>query len=73
MNFFAHYTNETNIIEFNKVSSENKFLLMELSKMSYLDILKMPISECRKYVQWKVKYDKERQEAQKKAMENMKR
>lgn len=41
--------------------------------MSYLDILKMPINECRKYVQWKVKYDKERQEAQKKAMENMKR
>lgn len=45
---------------------------MELSKNSYTQVLDMPVDELGKYLDWKIKFDKEREKAQNEAMSNMK-
>ena len=72
-NFFVHCTNEKLIETYLKESREVIYLCIELSKMSYTDILKMPVFELQDYIRWKVKFDKDRQEAQAKAVNRLKK
>ena len=37
--------------------------MMELSKMSYIDILKMPVNKLDEYVNWKLKFDHDKERA----------
>lgn len=32
---------------------------MELSKQSYIDVIKMPVNMLSKYLEWKLKYDRD--------------
>ena len=73
LNFFAHCTNDKSVEDYLKDIRESIYICMELSKMSYIDILYMPVFEFREYINWKIKYDKDREEAQAKAMDQMKK
>lgn len=39
--------------------------------MSYSDIIEMPVYELQQYIDWKIKFDKDRQQAENEAMEKM--
>lgn len=41
--------------------------------MSYTDIIDMPVDELSQYVKWKIKFDKDRNDAQLKSLEKMKK
>lgn len=71
-NSFAHYSNDKNVQEYLNSVREDIFLTMELAKCSYTDVLLMPVSEVGKYLDWKIKFDREREKAQQEAMSNMK-
>lgn len=73
LSFFAHCTNEKLIKEYVKDTRESIFLAIELSKMSYTDIIDMPVDELSQYVKWKIKFDKDRNDAQLKSLEKMKK
>jgi hypothetical protein len=38
-------------------------MMMELSHMSYIDILKMPVYRVEEYLNWKMKFDSDRAKA----------
>lgn len=46
--------------------------MMQLSGMSYIHISQMPVDDVNKYIDWKIKYDKEVQKAKQKAFDEMK-
>ena len=54
-----YYTNEKIQDKFRKEFKEKIFLAMQLSKQSYIDILKMPIHTIAEYISWKNKLDEE--------------
>ena len=72
-NSFVHCTNEKSIESYLKDTRDNIFLAMELSKMSYDDIIDMPVDELTQYINWKIKFDKDKNDAQLKSLEKMKR
>lgn len=41
---------------------------MELSGNSYNDVLQMPVDDLKNYIDWKIKFDKERQKARSEAI-----
>lgn len=45
---------------------------MELSKSSYIDVVRMPVDEVKSYIKWKTKYDRDRYEVQQKSIQSMK-
>jgi len=45
---------------------------MELSKNSYVDVIKMPVHKLEEYLDWKVKFDKEREKIKADSLSNMK-
>lgn len=44
---------------------------MELSKMSYFDIQRMPVQMLTDYINWKIKYDDEVEKAKQKAIDSI--
>jgi len=70
--FFGHFTNEEAIEEYVKDTREAIFYCMELSKMSYTDVVQMPVYELSQYNEWKSKLEKERQENEARSIERMK-
>lgn len=69
---FAHYLSDDNITKYLEATREDVFLAMELSGNSFGDIIEMPVGELSKYLEWKIKFDKEKQKQQNEAMSNMK-
>jgi len=45
---------------------------MQMSGMSYIDIIQMPVDTIGKYIDWKVKYDQDVEKAKQKALEDLK-
>lgn len=45
---------------------------MQMSGMSYIDILQMPVDDMSKYIDWKIKYDQDVEKAKQKALEEIK-
>ena len=45
---------------------------MELSKMSYIDVLKMPVYRVEEYLTWKIKFDQEREKAKSEGLDKLK-
>jgi len=45
---------------------------MELSGMSYIDIMKMPVHRLEEYLNWKIKYDQDRQKIKTDALSHLK-
>lgn len=45
---------------------------MELSKSSYIDVVRMPVDEVRSYIKWKTKYDRDKYDTQQKAIQGIK-
>ena len=46
--------------------------MMELSKMSYIDILRMPVHRVDEYITWKLKFDQDREKAKAGGLEKIK-
>lgn len=46
--------------------------MMELSKMSYVDILKMPVFRVDEYLTWKIKFDQDREKAKSDGLDKIK-
>lgn len=46
---------------------------MELSKCSYIDILNMPVLDLRKYLEWKIKFDSDREKQRADALSRIKK
>lgn len=63
--------NEDNIKEYLKDTREAIFYCMELSKMSYIDVIQMPVYELSQYNEWKSKLEKDRQEQEARSLERM--
>jgi hypothetical protein len=57
---------------FEKSFKENIFLTMELSKMSYDDVMAMPVKKMEEYLNWKIKFDQEREKAKADSLEKIK-
>jgi hypothetical protein len=38
-------------------------MAMELGKMSYQDVLAMPVNRLEEYLTWKIKYDRDKEKA----------
>jgi len=45
---------------------------MELSKMSYIDVLKMPVYRVEEYLTWKIKFDQDKEKAKSEGLDKMK-
>lgn len=45
---------------------------MELSKSSYIEVLAMPILNFRKYIEWKIKHDNDREKQKSNALSKLK-
>ena len=45
---------------------------MELSKMSYIDVLKMPVNRVEEYLTWKIKFDQDREKAKSENIDKIK-
>ena len=45
---------------------------MELSKMSYDDVMAMPVKRMEEYLNWKIKFDQEREKAKADSLEKIK-
>jgi len=45
---------------------------MELGKLGYYDICKMPAHKLEQYLEWKIKYDQDRERAKADSLENIK-
>lgn len=45
---------------------------MNLSGMSYMDVMGMPVDSMHKYIDWKIKYDEEVDKARQKALDSYK-
>lgn len=58
-NFFGQLSSEQAIDEYVKVLEDNIFLAIELGKMSYESIMKMPVDRFYKYIKWKIKFDED--------------
>jgi len=59
--FFEQSTNEKYQEAYLKRARENIFLAMELGKLSYCDILQMPVNRLEEYLTWKIRNDQERE------------
>ena len=70
---FAHCTSEKAIESYLKDARDNIFLAIELSKMSYVDIIQMPVDDLQQYISWKIKFDKDKNDAQIRSLEKMKK
>lgn len=51
---------------------ENIYLLMEVGKQSYLDIINMPVARFNNYFKWKTKFDEEVAKSRDDALKNIK-
>ena len=40
---------------------------MQLSGMSFIDVIRMPVDTVNKYIEWKIKYDQDVEKAKQKA------
>lgn len=45
--------------------------MMELSGSSYNEIIQMPVNDITEYLEWKIKFDKERKKNQMKAVDGI--
>ena len=45
---------------------------MEIGKLQYCDIQKMPVHRLEEYMEWKIKFDQEREKAKADSLENFK-
>lgn len=45
---------------------------MELGKMSYSDVMIMPVNRLEEYLSWKIKFDQEREKAKADSLEQIK-
>jgi len=45
---------------------------MELGKMSYTDVMAMPVNRLEEYLNWKIKFDQEREKAKADSLEQIK-
>ncbi len=53
------YSNETSVDRFRDQLEEAIYLAIEVGKISYKDIMMMPINRFKNYFKWKEKYDEE--------------
>jgi hypothetical protein len=44
---------------------------MELSRMSYIDVLKMPVHRVEEYLTWKIKFDQDREKAKSESLDKV--
>jgi len=51
---------------------ENIFLGMELGHMSYSDVLAMPVQRLDDFLDWKIKYDREKEKAKSNSLDQLK-
>ena len=61
--FFEQSTNEKYQEAYLKRHRESIFLAIELGKLSYGDILQMPVNRLEEYLTWKIKHDQEREKS----------
>ena len=54
-----------------KRHKENIFLTMELSGMGYIDIIKMPIYRLDEYLNWKIRYDEEKEKLKSEGLDRL--
>ena len=66
--FFALCDDEKSVTKFTKNLEENIFLMIELLKQDYLDIMAMPIDRFYQLLRLKNKFDKDVSVAQKEEM-----
>ncbi len=71
-NFFAQSTNDDFAEQFSRKHREAVFLAMELGKLAYTDIMKMPVHRLDEYLEWKIKYDNERERAKADNLDSLK-
>jgi hypothetical protein len=45
---------------------------MQMSGMSYIHVLQMPVDDMCKYIDWKIKYDQDVEKAKQKALDELK-
>jgi hypothetical protein len=45
---------------------------MELSRMSYIDVLKMPVYVVDEYLTWKIKFDQDKEKAKSESIDKLK-
>lgn len=64
--------NSENVEEYNKRLEENIFLVMEMGKQNYSDVMKLPVSRFENYMLWKTKLEEEKQKLIEEEMTNMK-
>ena len=67
-----HCMNSENVEEYNKRLEENIFLVMEMGKQNYSDVMKLPVSRFENYMLWKTKLEEEKQKLIEEEMTNMK-
>ena len=58
--FFAQSTNHSEISEYRRTLTENIFSCMEMSKQSYIEVMRMPVKRFYDYLVWKVKLEEEK-------------
>jgi hypothetical protein len=56
---------------YNKRLKENVFLAMELGKMSYSEVLAMPVNRLEEFLDWKIRYDNEKEKAKANSLEQI--
>ena len=70
--FFEQSTNDIAQEAYCRRLKENIFLAIELSGMSYVDILKMPVQRLEDYLTWKIKFDQDREKIKSDAQSKIK-
>lgn len=70
-NFFDHCTNDKEIDRYNKQLKENVFLAIELGRMSYVDIMRMPVKRLEEYIDWKIKFDTDKEKRKSEELEGL--
>ena len=58
-NFFGQLSNEVAIDTYTSTLEDNIFLAIELGKLSYDSIMKMPVNRFYNYINWKIKFDED--------------
>jgi len=56
---------------YNRRLKEDVFLAMELGKMGYSEVMAMPVNRLSEFLEWKLKYDHEREKAKASSLEHI--
>lgn len=70
-NFFDQSTSDDYQDSYVKGLKDNIFLAMELSSMSYSDVMAMPVHRLDDFLDWKIRYDQEKEKAKSNSLDQI--